>query len=34
MADTNASILDSVKKALGITAEYDVFDQDIIMHIN
>lgn len=28
------SILDSVKKFLGITEEYQVFDQDIIMHIN
>lgn len=28
------SILDSVKKVLGIASEYDVFDQDIILHIN
>lgn len=28
------SILNSVKKQLGITAEYDHFDPDIIMHIN
>ncbi|MBQ8829125.1 MAG: hypothetical protein IJ022_03425 [Burkholderiaceae bacterium] len=28
------SILDSVKKALGIHAEYTNFDPDIIMHIN
>lgn len=28
------SILDSTKKALGLTAEYDVFDPDIVMHIN
>lgn len=28
------SILTSVKKMLGITDEYDVFDKDIIMHIN
>lgn len=28
------SILTSVKKMLGITEEYDVFDKDIIMHIN
>lgn len=28
------SILASVKKMLGITSEYDVFDSDIIMHIN
>lgn len=38
-ADTNnydltGSILDSVKKMLGITPEYEVFDPDIIMHIN
>lgn len=28
------SILTSVKKMLGITKEYEHFDQDIIMHIN
>lgn len=28
------SILTSIKKLLGIEAEYDHFDQDIIMHIN
>lgn len=28
------SILDSIKKLLGITEEYTHFDQDIIMHIN
>ena len=28
------SILTSIKKQLGITAEYDHFDPDIIMHIN
>jgi hypothetical protein len=28
------SILDSVKKSLGLRADYDVFDQDVIMHIN
>ena len=28
------SILTSIKKLLGITEEYDHFDQDIIMHIN
>lgn len=28
------SILDSVKKMLGIDAAYDVFDADIVMHIN
>lgn len=28
------SILNSTKKVLGIEAEYDVFDVDILMHIN
>lgn len=28
------SILDSTKKALGLGADYDVFDPEIIMHIN
>ena len=28
------SILDSIKKVLGIDASYDVFDPDIIMHTN
>lgn len=28
------SILDSVKKSLGLTPDYEVFDADIIMHIN
>ena len=28
------SILDSVKKVLGLSPEYDVFDQDVIMNIN
>lgn len=28
------SILESVKKNLGLTAEYTHFDEDIIMHIN
>lgn len=28
------SILTSIKKLLGIDKEYDVFDSDIIMHIN
>ena len=28
------SILTSIKKMLGITEEYDAFDDDIIMHIN
>lgn len=28
------SILNSVKKALGVTPEYEIFDSDIVMHIN
>ena len=28
------SILESVKKVLGLTKEYDSFDTDILMHIN
>jgi len=28
------SILDSTKKTLGLVPEYDVFDLDIVMHIN
>lgn len=28
------SILTSIKKLLGMTAEYKIFDSDIIMHIN
>lgn len=28
------SILKSIKKVLGLSPEYDVFDEDIIMHIN
>lgn len=28
------SILNSIKKMLGIDSEYDAFDPDIIMHIN
>ena len=28
------SILNSVKKALGISADYEAFDPDILMHIN
>lgn len=28
------SILESIKKLLGIPKEYDVFDVDVIMHIN
>lgn len=35
MAEFNPkSILDSTKKALGVGFDYDVFDPDIIMHIN
>ena len=30
----NDSILTSIKKLLGITEEYEHFDQDIIIHIN
>lgn len=30
----NESILDSIKKLLGIEADYTVFDTDIIIHIN
>lgn len=32
--NSNLSILTSIKKLLGITEEYTVFDQDIIIHIN
>lgn len=32
--DATNSILDSTKKAIGLTSEYDVFDADIIMYIN
>lgn len=28
------SILNSIKKVLGLDADYDVFDSDIVMHIN
>lgn len=28
------SILESTKKVLNLSADYDVFDQDVIMHIN
>ena len=34
MAVNTESILDSTKKYLGLGADYDVFDQDIMMHIN
>jgi len=30
----NESILNDIKKLLGLDAEYDAFDQDIIIHIN
>lgn len=32
--DMNDSILQSIKKLLGIDVEYTVFDTDIIIHIN
>lgn len=28
------SILDSVKKVLGLSSDYDVFDEEILIHIN
>lgn len=34
MADPVNSILDSIKKVLGIAPDYDVFDPDLIQHIN
>lgn len=34
MAGAADSILDSIKKKLGLGAEYDVFDLDIMTHIN
>lgn len=35
MTESNPdSILDSTKKKLGLTSDYDVFDEDIISHIN
>lgn len=30
----NESILQSVKKTLNLAADYDAFDQDVVMHIN
>ncbi len=30
----NESILDSIKKDLGLTSDYDAFDSDILMYIN
>lgn len=34
MAETAASILDSVKKNIGLGSNYDVFDLSIMTHIN
>ena len=34
MADIDDSILNSTKKILGLSEEYDVFDLDVITHIN
>lgn len=34
MAEPIESILDSVKKMIGPSVSYDVFDPDLIMHIN
>ncbi len=34
MAEPIESILDSVKKIIGPSISYDVFDPDLIMHIN
>lgn len=34
MPETPGSILDGTKSALGLDSEYQVFDPDIIMHIN
>lgn len=34
MATNPSSILDSTKKILGLTVDYDVFDLDVIAHIN
>ena len=30
----NASILSTIKKLLGVTDDYDYFDQDLLIHIN
>lgn len=30
----NDSVLDTIKKLLGVSPDYDVFDMDIIVHIN
>lgn len=34
MAETIDSILDSIKKKLGLRSDYDVFDLDVMTHIN
>jgi len=34
MAANPDSILDSIKKTLGIDSDYDAFDLDVVMHIN
>ena len=34
MAKQNESILDSIKKQLGIVPEYTVFDDQILLYIN
>ena len=34
MNDLNESILDSIKKLLGLSSDYTAFDTDIITHIN
>ncbi len=31
---TNSSILDSIKKSIGLDKDYTAFDPDVIMHIN
>lgn len=34
MSDINGSILDSIKKNLGVVPEYDIFDDQIILDVN
>lgn len=34
VTELNESVLDSIKKLLGITSDYGYFDADIIMYIN
>ena len=34
MSTISESILDSTKKVLGLETDYDVFDVDVIMHVN